>query len=400
MSKIKKRPDGRYQKGVFVGKDSQGKNVYKYVYGKTQREVEKKASELRGKLEKGIDLSVEGLTFEYWVKKWLAYKKNMVSEAQYKNYESEVKKFSRFFPIQASTLKISDFQSLIDEYSASNPSTGKPASKKKLKDIKMTASQVFEFAIMNRALDFNPAKYCVIPKESPVKERRALTVEEQRWIRETPGAVQLPAMIMLYSGLRLGECLALKWTDIDLEKATIDVNKTLLAKEKPPRIKQGAKTKSGIRKVNIPKVLVDFLRKQPHDPFDFVVHDDKGELFSMSKWSSCWKSYLSELNLKYGDFSQCIYDPRELEVKSKFKIEIPTVIDPFTAHYLRHTHATNLFNADNDILYISKQLGHASPDITMNIYAHLVREREIQNAAKLNDYLEKMIDENVKIKAV
>lgn len=78
--------------------------------------------------------------------------------------------------------------------------------------------------------------------------------------------------------------------------------------------------------------------------------------------------------------------------KSKFDPNgVPQVIKPFTAHYLRHTHATNLFYAGYDVLYVQHQLGHSKPETTMNIYTHFVEENKKGSSSKLDNYLNQQI---------
>lgn len=384
---MKKRADGRYQVNVYVGLVD-GKKKYKSVFGKTQKEVKEKVAELKIKLNKGIDITADNDTFGDWAKSWLMYKKGTISDGQYNNYATLVKHFDALSNAKLNKLQVYDFQGIVNNLAKRNPTTGKPTSKKTLRDIRMTAQQVFEFAIMNRAVDFNPAKYVELPKEAPKQERRALTIEEQKWVLTFNHQAQLPAVIMMLSGLRLGECLALQWKDIDLENATIDVHKVLRTVGNEAVIKNGAKTKTGVRIVDIPMTLVNFLKKQPpHSPFDYVVTKKNGELINRNSWQSLWKSYLLDLNLAYGDFSAYLNKP-----KSKFQPGgVPFVIEPFTAHYLRHTHATNLFKAGYDILYIQKQMGHANPEITLNTYTHLVEERKKTSVSKLDKYIEEAI---------
>lgn len=279
---------------------------------------------------------------------------------------------------------MSDFETIINELYRQNPHTGKPTAKKSLKEFKATASRVFEYAIANRVIDFNPVARVEIPKKAPKQERRAITQEEREWIINTPHRAQLPAMIMLFAGLRRGECLALQWKDINLDKATIDVHQTLDMADGKAVIKPGAKTEAGIRTVDIPKILVDYLRHYQdthiYTPFDFVVTNTKKQLLTGSCWNKLWSSYMNELNFLYGNVAN--------KPKSKFAPQgIPFVIKGFTAHCLRHTHATDLFYAKYDILYIQHQLGHSTPETTLNIYAHYIQEEKENNPDKLNSYL-------------
>ena len=108
---------------------------------------------------------------------------------------------------------------------------------------------MFEYAIENRAVDFNPCRYVKIPKAAKTSERRALTPEERKWVEEMPHRAQLPAMLMMYSGLRKGEVTALLWSDIDFKNHTITVSKSYDFKQ--GRIKE-PKTASGVRVVSVP----------------------------------------------------------------------------------------------------------------------------------------------------
>lgn len=382
MAKMKKRKDGRYQKNVYVGVDENGKRKYKSVFGKTQAEVNQKADEIKIKIGKGIDVMNESMSFGKLCQHWLNYKKPLLKEKQYKSYETNLKPFAILNNTPVCKLVKSDFQQIINDFAKCNPNTGKPSSKKTLRDFRLTARQVFDFAVENRILEYNPVTYVQIPKNSPKQERRALTEEEQKWIIDTPHRAQLPAMIMMLSGLRLSECLALQWQDVNLDKSQIFVHQKLIMTG-TPHVEQGGKSKTSVRIVNIPKTLVNFLKKQgEHKQSDFVVLTANGKLFSVTAWRRLWESYLCELNFRYGDFSE--YENRP---KSKFDPKgTPFVIEKFSAHYLRHTFATNLFFCGQDLLYVQQQLGHSKPETTLNIYTHLVQSNCIDKTDKIIDF--------------
>lgn len=158
--------------------------------------------------------------------------KTMLSERQYKNYVNYLKHFAVLSDRPINKLVKADFQQIIlDEY-ACNSHTGKPTAKKTLREWRGVARQVFNYAIENRIIDYSPAQYIDIPKDAKTSERRALTAQEQLWVVSTKHRAQLPAMIMMFAGLRLGECLALQWRDINLDKRTISVHQKLITKVK------------------------------------------------------------------------------------------------------------------------------------------------------------------------
>ena len=270
MAKLKKRPDGRYQVSVYIGRDEHGKRRYKSVYGKTQKEVKEKAAEIKIRVGKGMDLFNSEITFGELCKRWEIYKKPLLREQQLSDYLIALKPFEPLNHQKISKLIKSDFQEIISEYAVKNPRTGKPTSKRTLQGYRMAARQVIDYAIENRILDYNPLDYVKISTDAPRKERRALTEEEQNWIINTPHRAQLPAMLMMLAGLRLGECLGLQWKDIDLKASEIFVHQRLLYKENPPKVVPGAKSEKGIRVVSIPRLLTSYLKQQPpHKPEDY-----------------------------------------------------------------------------------------------------------------------------------
>jgi integrase len=176
-------------------------------------------------------------------------------------------------------------------------------------------------------------------------------------------------MIALFTGLRLGEVLALRWSRVDLDKNMLQVREALEFTQahgirfKPP------KSKAGRRDISLPDILVDALRDHR-----------KAQL------ETRMKSGLGRLPDDALLFASLSGQPRLPDVISatwrKFaaRIGIPEV----TFHGLRHTHASQLIDAGVDIVTISKRLGHAKPDITLRIYAHLFRKDDSKAAAAIN----------------
>jgi integrase len=217
-----------------------------------------------------------------------------------------------------------------------------------------------------------------------VKSAPKVREDEMVIVRDVPGFVaklahserlRIPAMIALFTGMRLSEVLALRWGRVDLDKAVIQVREALEhTKAHGIRFKQ-PKSKAGRRDITLPDILVDALReyrkaqlelrmrlgagKLPDDALLFG--DIGGNPPSRNAFSSAWS-----------DFAE-----------SK-QVGMPEV----TFHALRHTHASQLIDAGVDIVTISKRLGHAGPDITLRIYAHLFRKDDGKAAAAINAALQ------------
>lgn len=377
------RKDGRIASQVYIGMEN-GKRKYKTVYGKTQKEVDKKVIDLKIALQKGIDIAARNDTFEDWTKSWLTIKKSEVSYGRYMCYIYNAEKYHSLFPYSITKLKTYDFQRVILELAKKNPNTGKPTAAETLKQIKSTATQICRLAIENRVMDYNPVNAVKIPKSLPKEPKKALSQQQRHWICNTPHRMQLFAMIALYAGLRRGEALALNWSDIDLEKGTININKSIHFQGNTPILTHSAKNTTSIRIVYIPSILIDFLQKEKqnskknHSTLLFTTKS--GNLMTQSSFRRGWESYMIELNLKYGTFLK--------QAKSKFQPQkIPLSIPYFTPHNLRHTFATMLYLSGVDIMTAKDQLGHANIQTTLNIYTHLDSEYKEKKIQKLDEFL-------------
>ena len=382
-SRVTQRKDGRYAMQIYLGRKPDGGRIYKTVYGQTPKEVENKALEVRLLLKKGIDVTAERDTFGYWADQW---KKIKSAETTAKNmvYLNQcLDKLSDLYDMSFVKLKPIDFQRIFDGLAAGE-GVRKPLAKKTLIGIKGVAHQICQLAIVNRVLDFNPASAIVIPATKPPKKRTALTDEQIQWIIDTPHRAQLPAMIMLFAGLRRGEVIPLTWDDIDLDNHTISVNKSVVTLNGKCIVKPGAKTEAGVRTIDIPQILVDFLQKK-QKPQELVCPAVNGRMMNDIGWRRMWDSYLTELNLKYGDFG----DSPEERPKSKYDPKgLEMVIPRFTAHCLRHTFATMLYHAGIDVLTAKEQLGHTDIKTTLGIYTHLDNQFKRKSMDKLDSYID------------
>lgn len=382
MKKNIQRPDGRYKAAIHLGKGR-----YKYVYAKSNRELEHKVTELKIKLGKGVNVQSRQDTFGVWADLWLKNKKPLVSYKRWTSYRGALEKFEELYSIPINKVRTVDVQNVINEHFAQG------RAKQTLQIYRMTCSQVFKLAIANRVTEWNPADAVTIPKDAPKEGKRALTEEEQQWIIDTPHRAQTAAMIMMYAGLRCGELIPLLWTDIDLSAKTITVNKSVAIEEGGMIVKSGAKTESGERIIYIPDKLVDYLATVDRGSSLLVCPSTKGKVMSSDGWRRLWESYLCDLNRKYGDFSKEIVFvdgvpmPYKLPENKFDPRKVPFVIPNITAHWLRHTYITMLYLAGVDVMTAKEQAGHADIKTTMQIYTHLDSKYKVKQIDKLNDFL-------------
>ena len=86
-----KRADGRIAVQVYLGRDENNKRLYKTVYGKTQKEADEKALQIKVAMKRGLDVTAERDTFGQWAERWLKIKAAEVGSVKYVGYKAAVK---------------------------------------------------------------------------------------------------------------------------------------------------------------------------------------------------------------------------------------------------------------------------------------------------------------------
>lgn len=324
---------------------------------------------------------------------WLeneSYSKSLIYQNELK---SVVNHLNRYFDgIDCTEIKgmtVDKFICWIHEHN--NPNTGKPFSKCLFKNLLSVGYRIFEYAMENELIQNlrNPflGKKKKIPKDAPVTERQPIDNTQKGLILSVEHRCQIAALIMLYCGLRRGEIIALKWSDIDLNNKTIAVTKSAVRKdsnhyEVTPHTKNGKD-----RYISIPDNLMTYLKiiryNKKNDVFVYPQKD--GGMQTFTTWKRYWSSYIKQLNYRqyYNCCTQHGLKPKAFTAPSG----IPQVIDSFTAHQLRHTYCTMLYMSGVDILTTSKLMGHSSIQITLEIYTHLDEKYKKLNISKFNEYI-------------
>lgn len=370
------RADGRFMVKVYIGiKD--GKKQYKYVYGKTQKEADIKADELKVSLRKGIDISSSNDSFKVWAEHWLASKKGEVSADRYSSLFARSSLWiDALKNAQISQIKPFELQTILFSLSARNPHTGKPMAKKTIREYVQVINAIFDFAIDNRVIDYNPANKLKAPQAAPSVQRRALTTTERQRIMEFEHRAQPSAMLMMLSGLRRGEVTALQWDDIDFTGNKISVTKSYNFKTKDFKPPKNGKA----RVVSVPQILIDYLKTLPRVS-PFVITNVKGQMMTDDSWRRLYQSYMHDMNIEYGFNGNAPnkYSP----------VKIPMLITPFTPHELRHTFCTIMYEAGIDALTAKEQLGHSDIKTTLSIYTHLSNQHKENDIKKLDAFFEK-----------
>jgi integrase len=177
------------------------------------------------------------------------------------------------------------------------------------------------------------------------------------------------AMVLLFTGARLGEGLALRWNAIDLDRKTVEIREALeQTRAHGIRFKK-PKTRAGRRTVVLPDILVSALREYRRQQLELRMKLGAGKL--------------PDDALLFADLDGTPISPNTIsQAWGRFAERIG--MGDITVHALRHSHASLLIASGVDIVTISKRLGHAKPDITLRTYAHLFRKDDASAAAAIN----------------
>lgn len=193
-----------------------------------------------------------------------------------------------------------------------------------------------------------------LPSESAVKKHKkeaiAYTKSEQRALMRVLSRGDSPAfyaaIIMMETGMRVGEILALSWDDIDWRRKAVRISKTAvrICEKKRCYVQKGAKSYSSNRVIPLSTIAYDLLSNMHSEDeyVGFVFHDEYGEMLSYETLRWWTGKACDEAGVPY-----------------------------YGQHVFRHTFATNCYEKGCDVKVLSKFLGHSDVTITYNVYIHL-----------------------------
>lgn len=181
---------------------------------------------------------------------------------------------------------------------------------------------------------------------------------------------QLLFTCLFFTGMRLGEALALTWNDIDFTTQTIHITKSIYISKGISYIST-TKTKAGMRRITIHKKLNDELKewkKTQYKLLDNFITGDKNELQIFQN-------------------SPMVITKNATEKLYKKILKRDPNLKRIRIHDFRHSHASLLINQGEDYLVVKERLGHASITTTIDTYSHLYPSKQKSLADKLDNLI-------------
>lgn len=217
-------------------------------------------------------------------------------------------------------------------------------------------NMIFNNAIVEFGIRFNPCVAVTVPRNLPTKKRE---LPQDSALQAVRGGGNQPfglfALICLYAGLRRGEVLSLRYEDIDRGAGIIHVTKAVEYIGNNPHVKP-PKTGAGIRDVPLLRPLADAL---PPDGEGLIFPREDGGMLTKTQYRKRWLKYCEAIGFD------------------------------ITAHQLRHGYATILYEAGIADKDAQELLGHSSIAVTRDIYTHIRQSQKEATAKKLDKYLKK-----------
>jgi integrase len=348
--RITKRKDGLFQ-GMYTVQTPHGPKR-KYIYGRKYKDVERKLTEAMGDAAKGIVFDDENMTVLEYMTRWLEDSaKGDLGHRAYHNYHLQIRRHINpvLGRLKLSKLTAAHIQSL---YAAKLRDGLKPSS---VRYIHAVLHRALEQAVRFNLIPFNPAAR-VDPPKIRQEEITPLDADQARKLLDAARGNKFEALyvLSLTVGLRMGEALGLRWSDIDFHAKTLRVSRQL------QRVRDGgglvfSEPKNASRRtVNLPERAVEALKshrkRQLEERVKATHYEDSGLVFATGKGTP-----LDAQNVVNRHFKPLLK-----------RADLPDI----RWHDLRHTYATLLLSRGTHPTYVQKSLGHASVQLTLDRYSH------------------------------
>lgn len=324
--------------------------------GSTKAQAKEELRAIEEQVQRGIFTPTKrALTFGQVAQEWIEYKRPRLRETTWECYEGHVR--NHFGELNG--LKISQVTTaVVERFITSRQVEGMPIGT--IRKILVTLGQILGYAVRHKHLDHNPLRDAERPRDpgEGKKDIMIMRPEEIRaFIDSTPSQrYRTLFLVGIMTGARQGELLGLKWSDLDLTNKQLRIQRTYTKGRF-----FNPKTRTSTRAIDLAPMVLSELKKWrlacPPNDMDLIFPNENGGPINYS-------------NMVNRHFSPALQ-----------AAGLPVM----RFHDLRHTYASLLIEQGENIKYIQTQLGHSSPMVTLNVYAHLMETRNQAAAERLEN---------------
>lgn len=371
---IRRRGKASWEVKFDTGIDAlTGKRQTRYVTVRGKRQdAQRELTRLLGTLDGGSFVEPDQVTVEAFVRAWLAGADISAKTRERYTQIAEAQIIPHLGATKMQKLRPAHIEAWHKALLERGSKAGKPLTTRTVGHCHRLLRTILQAAVRSEALTRNVASVISPPRveddEVKILKPGEVTVVLSKLVGH---ALHVIAATALGTGMRRGELLAVAWSCLDLDKATLRVERSLEQTKAGLRFRP-PKTKAGRRVISLPASVVTLLRdhrrkqletrlmlgvgRPPEDGLVFCNPD--GSAASPDSLSWRWRDTVRSLKLPRVSF-----------------------------HALRHTHASALIAAGLDVVQISRRLGHANPTVTLRVYAHMFCEDDTAAALAIDAVL-------------
>lgn len=342
---IYKRKDQRWEGRYKKGRKENGKIHYGYIYGKNYTEVKERLMMEKVKYQTLIEVNGEStVTYQEFCMAWLTKRKIILKKSTYATYLYKLNKY--VFPsigkIPLNQVTADTIQTLVQKWIKEElqPST--------IHVTYQIMKKPLHEAYLEEKIAKFPCKNILLPRKKREKVRSISRTDEMKLedqAKKSPLSKGLPILLALKAGLRIGEIAALTWDDVDLNNRVLKIENTYqrIPKEsshgRSELLLASAKTVNSVRMIPIGTDLYQWLKRRQRKAQGPYVCSETQRPREPRLITYHFHQLLKECGLENIRF-----------------------------HQLRHTFATRCMEAQGNVTAISALLGHASTQMTLDIY--------------------------------
>lgn len=374
MASIKQQNNGKWRYRIRYKDNGKFKEVSKSGF-RTKREAQAAANDFEKRINTGKSIHDENMLVSHYMETWLKLKEKHVKSSTMMKINRSVRLYilPKFGFSKLSEINRLDCIEWINELCET-------LSVDSVKSYVAPFNTALEDAVNEfKIIETNPMKNIRYPKSD--RRKKEISFYEKTDLKKLLNCFESQScdsnyigyqyyvltLLLARTGLRLGEALALSWNDIQRNK--LEINKTL-SRENGVDLITTPKTDSSYRTIALDTMTTDLLRSFKIKKSEYALANSISILNKQLVFSSTYGEPLKQQNYRSYFYRMCNL------------ADVPKL----SPHALRHSHAVHLLESGSNIKYVSERLGHATINMTANVYLHVSQKMETEAIAMYERY--------------